>query len=168
MLAITSHLPHLIAYTIVGTATGLEGTGPGEPGSTATPAPAESFQVAYAADGAVEIKLDLPPFTLVGATTRAGLLTSPLRDRFGIVQRLEFYSVPDLARIVARSAGILGVPSDAEGALRIAGRQEIEAALTEQGRVEVVCEFCGRQYLFAAAEARALFAPQGDAQVTRH
>ncbi len=68
------------------------------------------------------IKLNLPPFTLVGATTRAGLLTSPLRDRFGIVQRLEFYSVPDLARIVARSAGILGVPSDAEGALRIAER----------------------------------------------
>jgi Holliday junction DNA helicase RuvB len=50
------------------------------------------------------IKLDLPPFTLVGATTRAGLLTSPLRDRFGIVQRLEFYSVPDLTRIVTRSA----------------------------------------------------------------
>ncbi len=68
------------------------------------------------------IKLNLPPFTLVGATTRAGLLTSPLRDRFGIVQRLEFYSVPDLARIVARSAGILGVPSDAEGAQRIAER----------------------------------------------
>ena len=55
------------------------------------------------------IKLDLPPFTLVGATTRAGMLTSPLRDRFGIVQRLEFYGVADLARIVARSAAILGV-----------------------------------------------------------
>ena len=68
------------------------------------------------------IKLNLPPFTLVGATTRAGLLTSPLRDRFGIVQRLEFYSVPDLSRIVARSAGILGVPSDVAGALRIAER----------------------------------------------
>ena len=53
------------------------------------------------------IKLELPPFTLVGATTRAGLLTSPLRDRFGIVQRLEFYEVADLAHIVARSAGIL-------------------------------------------------------------
>lgn len=52
------------------------------------------------------IKLDLPPFTLIGATTRAGLLTSPLRDRFGIVQRLEFYSVADLCRIVTRSAGI--------------------------------------------------------------
>jgi Holliday junction DNA helicase RuvB len=68
------------------------------------------------------IKLSLPPFTLVGATTRAGLLTSPLRDRFGIVQRLEFYDVPDLTRIVHRSAGILGVPIDAAGAGRIAER----------------------------------------------
>jgi Holliday junction DNA helicase RuvB len=68
------------------------------------------------------IKLSLPPFTLVGATTRAGLLTSPLRDRFGIVQRLEFYSVSDIERIVLRSAGILGVPIDAVGALRIAQR----------------------------------------------
>ena len=56
------------------------------------------------------IKLDLPPFTLVGATTRAGSLTSPLRDRFGIVQRLEFYSVEDLTSIVARSAGFRGKP----------------------------------------------------------
>jgi Holliday junction DNA helicase RuvB len=56
------------------------------------------------------IKLDLPPFTLVGATTRAGLLTSPLRDRFGIVQRLEFYEVDDLASIVGRSAQILDDP----------------------------------------------------------
>jgi Holliday junction DNA helicase RuvB len=68
------------------------------------------------------IKLDLPPFTLVGATTRAGLLTSPLRDRFGIVQRLEFYSVSDLATIVERSARLLGVPVDAEGAAEIAKR----------------------------------------------
>ena len=58
------------------------------------------------------VKLNLPPFTLVGATTRAGSLTSPLRDRFGIVQRLEFYESADLARIVERSAGILGVPID--------------------------------------------------------
>ncbi|MFZ9668195.1 MAG: Holliday junction DNA helicase RuvB C-terminal domain-containing protein, partial [Steroidobacteraceae bacterium] len=63
-----------------------------------------------------------PPFTLVGATTRAGLLTSPLRDRFGIVQRLEFYDVQDLKSVVQRSAGILGVPLDPEGALRIAER----------------------------------------------
>jgi Holliday junction DNA helicase RuvB len=68
------------------------------------------------------IKLDLPPFTLVGATTRAGLLTSPLRDRFGIVQRLEFYSVADLSKIVQRSARILGLPFDDLGAAEIARR----------------------------------------------
>lgn len=68
------------------------------------------------------IKLDLPRFTLVGATTRAGLLTSPLRDRFGIVQRLEFYSVADLARIVTRAAGILGVSIDDAGAHELARR----------------------------------------------
>jgi Holliday junction DNA helicase RuvB len=68
------------------------------------------------------IKLDLPPFTLVGATTRAGMLTNPLRDRFGIVQRLEFYSTADLATIVTRSAGILGLIIEAEGAVEIARR----------------------------------------------
>jgi Holliday junction DNA helicase RuvB len=68
------------------------------------------------------IKLDLPPFTLVGATTRAGLLTSPLRDRFGIVQRLEFYSVADLTSIVTRAAAILGVAIDDDGAKEIACR----------------------------------------------
>ena len=68
------------------------------------------------------IKLELPPFTLVGATTRAGLLTSPLRDRFGIVQRLEFYEPADLSKIVSRSAGILGVTLDAQGADEIACR----------------------------------------------
>jgi len=68
------------------------------------------------------IKLDLPPFTLIGATTRAGLLTAPLRDRFGIVQRLEFYSAEELTRIVRRSAGILGIDCDAEGAGEIARR----------------------------------------------
>jgi len=68
------------------------------------------------------IKLDLPPFTLVGATTRAGLLTSPLRDRFGIVQRLEFYEAEDLTRIVTRSAEILGVEIEASGATEIAKR----------------------------------------------
>ncbi len=68
------------------------------------------------------IKLDLPPFTLVGATTRAGLLTSPLRDRFGIVQRLEFYSAPDLEGIARRSAGILNLPIEDEGAKAIAMR----------------------------------------------
>ena len=68
------------------------------------------------------IKLELPPFTLVGATTRAGLLTSPLRDRFGIVQRLEFYSVDELSAIVARAAGILGVETEPAGALEVARR----------------------------------------------
>jgi Holliday junction DNA helicase RuvB len=68
------------------------------------------------------IKLNIPPFTLVGATTRAGLLTSPLRDRFGIVQRLEFYTNGELERIVTRSAGILGVPLGEGGAARIASR----------------------------------------------
>lgn len=68
------------------------------------------------------IKLDLPPFTLVGATTRAGLLTSPLRDRFGIVQRLEFYSAIDLEGITQRSARILNLPIDDEGAKAIATR----------------------------------------------
>ena len=68
------------------------------------------------------IKLDLPPFTLVGATTRAGLLTSPLRDRFGIVQRLEFYTHDELSSIVSRSAGILNVQLDAAGSIEIAKR----------------------------------------------
>ncbi len=70
------------------------------------------------------IKLDVPPFTLVGATTRAGLLTSPLRDRFGIVQRLEFYSASELSSIVTRSAGILEVEIEADGAGEIAVRSE--------------------------------------------
>ena len=68
------------------------------------------------------IKLDLPPFTLVGATTRAGLLTSPLRDRFGIVQRLEFYSIDDLSKIVSSAGTILNVPIDDAGAKEIARR----------------------------------------------
>jgi Holliday junction DNA helicase RuvB len=68
------------------------------------------------------IKLDLQPFTLVGATTRAGMLTNPLRDRFGIVARLEFYTPEELARIVTRSASLLNVPADAAGALEIARR----------------------------------------------
>lgn len=68
------------------------------------------------------IQLDLPRFTLVGATTRAGLLTSPLRDRFGIVERLEFYAPDELARIISRSAGILDIPTEAAGAAEIARR----------------------------------------------
>lgn len=68
------------------------------------------------------IKIDLPPFTLIGATTRAGSLTSPLRDRFGIVQRLEYYKVADLQHIVQRSANCLGLSMDSDGALEIARR----------------------------------------------
>ena len=68
------------------------------------------------------VKIDLPPFTLVGATTRAGMLTNPLRDRFGIVARLEFYSPPELTRIVTRSAQLLSIPLADEGALEIARR----------------------------------------------
>ncbi|MDP1679359.1 MAG: Holliday junction branch migration DNA helicase RuvB [Candidatus Nitrotoga sp.] len=68
------------------------------------------------------VKLDLPPFTLVGATTRAGMLTNPLRDRFGIVARLEFYTTSELQRIVTRSSGLLELPISSEGALEIAKR----------------------------------------------
>lgn len=68
------------------------------------------------------VKLDLPPFTLIGATTRAGMLTNPLRDRFGIVSRLEFYSSDELARIVLRSAGLLETKIDNEGSLELAKR----------------------------------------------
>jgi Holliday junction DNA helicase RuvB len=78
------------------------------------------------------IKLNLPPFTLVGATTRAGLLTSPLRDRFGIVQRLDFYSDGELAQIVQRSAAILGVATDAAGAARIAQRSRGTARIANR------------------------------------
>src|SRR5581483_1916813 len=78
------------------------------------------------------IKLNLPPFTLVGATTRAGLLTSPLRDRFGIVQRLEFYDIPDLELIVKRSAAILGVSIDDGGARRIAQRSRGTPRITNR------------------------------------
>lgn len=68
------------------------------------------------------IRLDLPRFTLIGSTTRTGLLTSPLRDRFGVVERLDFYTPEELTKIVMRSAGILGIPTDPEGASEIARR----------------------------------------------
>ncbi|MCK9687751.1 Holliday junction branch migration DNA helicase RuvB [Scleromatobacter humisilvae] len=85
----------------------------------------EDFQIdIMIGDGpaARSIKLDLQPFTLVGATTRAGMLTNPLRDRFGIVARLEFYTADELAAIVTRSAGLLGVPIDPDGAFELARR----------------------------------------------
>ena len=68
------------------------------------------------------IKIDLPPFTLVGATTRAGMLTAPLRDRFGVVHRLEFYTVEELMEIIIRSASVLGVEIDPRGAAELAKR----------------------------------------------
>ncbi|VAW49136.1 Holliday junction ATP-dependent DNA helicase RuvB [hydrothermal vent metagenome] len=85
----------------------------------------EDFQIdIMIGDGpaAQSVKIDIPPFTLVGATTRAGLLTSPLRDRFGLVQRLEFYSVEELTEIVMRSANILGVAAEGQGGKEIARR----------------------------------------------
>jgi Holliday junction DNA helicase RuvB len=78
------------------------------------------------------IKLELPPFTLVGATTRAGLLTSPLRDRFGIVQRLEFYTTEEIRRIVVRAAGILGLAVDDAGAGALAQRSRGTARIAER------------------------------------
>ena len=95
--------------------------------------------------GARSIKLDLPPFTLVGATTRAGLLTSPLRDRFGIVQRLEFYSAEELTQIVKRSARILNLVLDETGAVEIATRS--------RGTPRVVNRLLRRVRDFAQVEA---------------
>ncbi len=82
--------------------------------------------------GARSIKIDLPPFTLVGATTRAGLLTSPLRDRFGIVQRLEFYGGEDLTRIAKRTAELLNLPIDDGGAREIATRSRGTPRITNR------------------------------------
>ncbi len=104
------------------------------------------------------IKLDLPPFTLVGATTRAGLLTSPLRDRFGIVQRLEFYSDEELRHIVARSAEIIGVPIDADGARQIAARARGTPRIANRllRRVRDFAEVEGDGRIDAAAAASAM------------
>src|SRR5688500_916444 len=92
------------------------------------------------------LKLDLPPFTLVGATTRAGLLTSPLRDRFGIVQRLEFYTVEQLTRIVVRSAKILRTSCDEAGAVEIARRSRGTPRIANRllRRVRDFCEVKGQ------------------------
>jgi Holliday junction DNA helicase RuvB len=98
------------------------------------------------------IKLDLPPFTLVGATTRAGLLTSPLRDRFGIVQRLEFYSVPELEAIANRSAGILNLPLEQDGAGQIAKRA--------RGTARVVNRLLRRVRDFAEVQADGVITEQ--------
>jgi Holliday junction DNA helicase RuvB len=99
------------------------------------------------------IKLDVPPFTLVGATTRAGLLTSPLRDRFGIVQRLEFYSVGELTQIAMRSAEKLGVRLEHDGAVAVAGRSRG----TPAHRKSLACGACGtlRKFAVTAVSPRA-------------
>ena len=104
------------------------------------------------------IKLDLPPFTLVGATTRAGLLTSPLRDRFGIVQRLEFYEVAALAHIVERSAGILGIGLDPKGAGEIARRSRGTPRIANRllRRVRDFAEVKGDGHICAEIADRAL------------
>ncbi len=104
------------------------------------------------------IKLDLPPFTLVGATTRAGMLTSPLRDRFGIVQRLEFYNSSDLARIVERSAGILGVDIEGGGAKEISIRSRGTPRIANRllRRVRDYAEVKGDGHVSAEVAAQAL------------
>jgi Holliday junction DNA helicase RuvB len=120
------------------------------------------------------IKLDLPPFTLVGATTRAGLLTSPLRDRFGIVQRLEFYNPVDLSSILRRSARILGIDLDPEGALELArrsrGTPRIANRLLRRVRDYAEVKASGRLDAEVAARAMEMLEvdPQGfDAQDRR-
>lgn len=104
------------------------------------------------------IKIDLPPFTLVGATTRAGLLTSPLRDRFGIVQRLEFYSIEELTHIVTRAAGILGVGIHTEGAHEIARRSRGTPRIANRllRRVRDYCEVKGDGTVTQVMSERAL------------
>ena len=104
------------------------------------------------------IKLELQPFTLVGATTRAGMLTNPLRDRFGIVLRLEFYTVEELARIVTRSAGLLNVPAEPDGALEIARRSRGTPRIANRllRRVRDYAEVKGDGRIDAATADRAL------------
>ena len=104
------------------------------------------------------IKLELQPFTLVGATTRAGMLTNPLRDRFGIVARLEFYTVEELTRIVTRSAGLLTVTVDAAGAHEIARRSRGTPRIANRllRRVRDYAEVKGSGRIDAATADRAL------------
>ncbi len=116
------------------------------------------------------IKLDLPPFTLVGATTRAGLLTSPLRDRFGIVQRLEYYAPEDLAQIVMRSAQILGIATDPEGAAEIARRARGTPRIANRllRRVRDYAQVRGEGRITAAIADQALGLLKVDAQGLDH
>jgi len=112
------------------------------------------------------IKLDLPRFTLIGATTRAGLLTSPLRDRFGIVERLEFYSAEELSRIVTRSAGILQIGIDNEGAVEIARRSRGTPRVANRllRRVRDYAEVKGEGYIDLPIAAAAMEMLQVDEQ----
>jgi len=112
------------------------------------------------------IKLELPPFTLVGATTRAGLLTSPLRDRFGIVQRLEFYSTADLSTILRRAAGILGIQIDATGAMELAQRSRGTPRIANRllRRVRDYAEVMADGHISAAVVSRAMKMLNVDAQ----
>ena len=116
------------------------------------------------------IKVDLPPFTLVGATTRAGLLTSPLRDRFGIVQRLEFYSVEELTGIVERSARILAIEIEPEGAREIARRARGTPRIANRllRRVRDFAQVKGDGRITAAIADAALTMLQVDAQGFDH
>ncbi len=112
------------------------------------------------------IKLDLPRFTLIGATTRAGLLTSPLRDRFGIVERLEFYSAEELSQIVTRSAGILQIGIDNEGAVEIARRSRGTPRVANRllRRVRDYAEVKGDGYINLSIAAAAMEMLQVDEQ----
>ena len=107
--------------------------------------------------GARSIRLDLPKFTLVGATTRAGMLTAPLRDRFGVVNRLEFYTAEDLQTIVLRSAQVLGVEIDPKGALEIARRSRGTPRLANR-LLKRVRDFAQVQYHGVITEEVAVFA----------
>jgi Holliday junction DNA helicase RuvB len=112
------------------------------------------------------IKLDLPRFTLIGATTRAGLLTSPLRDRFGIVERLEFYSAEELSRIVTRSAGILQIGIDNDGSMEIARRSRGTPRVANRllRRVRDYAEVKGEGFISQPAAAAAMELLQVDEQ----
>lgn len=112
------------------------------------------------------IKIDLPPFTLIGATTRAGSLTSPLRDRFGITQRLEYYKIPDLQNIVQRSADCLGLSMEAEGALEVARRARGTPRIANRllRRVRDYAEVKGNGHICADVADKALNMLDVDAQ----
>ncbi|HCG8546992.1 TPA: Holliday junction branch migration DNA helicase RuvB [Vibrio parahaemolyticus] len=112
------------------------------------------------------IKIDLPPFTLIGATTRAGSLTSPLRDRFGITQRLEFYKVQDLQNIVQRSADCLGLSMEPEGALEVARRARGTPRIANRllRRVRDYAEVKGNGHICADVADKALNMLDVDAQ----